>query len=210
MKNRKVFITVLFVILIISIIISVYTIVIGNSIDNVKPQNLTIIETPEQKEAETPPQFKTSPPIIPPKPAGTNLALNKPVEANGYTQIYVPKNATDSKITTYWEGKANSYPNIITVDLEKISTVTSIRIALNPDKIWSKRTQTFSINCSNDGKNFTELLPKADYNFDPMTSNIVDIKLQKPVKTRYIQIVFTANTGATGGQIGELEIYGSD
>jgi hypothetical protein len=210
MKNRKIIIYVLLALLIISIVVSVYTIVIGNLIDNVKPQNLTIIKTPEQKEAETPPQFKTSSPIIPPKPTGTNLALNKPVEANGYTQIYIPRNVTDGNIKTYWEGKPNSYPNVITVDLEKISMVTSIRIALNPDKIWSKRTQTFLINYSNDGKTFTELLPKANYNFDPMTGNIVDIKLQKPVKTRYIQIVFTANTGATGGQIGELGIYGSD
>lgn len=210
MKSKKIVIYVFLVILIISIVVSVYTIVIGNSIDNVKSQNITIIKTPEQKEAETPPQFKTSSPIIPPKLTGTNLALNKPVDVNGYTQIYIGKNATDGNTTTYWEGKANSYPNTITVNLGKVSTVTSMRIALNPDKVWSKRTQTFSINGSNDGKTFTEILPKTNYNFDPMTSNIVDIKLQKPVKTSYIQLVFTANTGATGGQIGELEIYGSD
>jgi len=43
-----------------------------------------------------------------------------------------------------------------------------------------------------------------------MRSNIVDIKLSKPVEVRFIQIIFYANTGATGGQIGELEIYSGE
>ncbi|HHW56297.1 MAG TPA: discoidin domain-containing protein [Clostridia bacterium] len=205
MKKKKIIIL-LYILLIASVTISVSLMIAGASVNNAG--NITIVQTPEQTKAETPPEFKTSEPVIPPQPEGVNLALHKPVEANGYTQVYVPTNATDGKITTYWEGKANSYPNIVTVDLHKVSTITSIRIALNPNKIWSKRVQTFSINCSDDGKTFKELIPTKDYTFDPMTGNIVDIKLDSPAKTRYIQIIFTANTGATGGQIGELEIYG--
>lgn len=210
MKRRKIIISILLILLISSIGISAYTIVMEDSIYEIRPENLTIIETPEQKEAQTPPQFETPQPIIPEKPEGTNIALGKPVEANGHTDIYVARNATDGKITTYWEGKANSYPNILTVDLEEVSTVTSIRIALNPDKIWSKRTQTFSINYSLDGNVFNELIPSSNYIFDPLTGNIVDIKLDTPTKMRFIQLVFTANTEATGGQAAEIEVYSSD
>lgn len=46
--------------------------------------------------------------------------------------------------------------------------------------------------------------------FDPLTSNIVDIKLREPAEVRFVQIIFYANTGATGGQIGELEIYSDE
>lgn len=170
-------------------------------------ENLIIIRTPEQKEAQTPEKFKIIQIIVPEKPSGENVALKKPISANSYQDVYMPKYAVDGRIKSYWEGKANSYPNIITVDLQKECNIHTIRIALNPDKIWSKRIQTFEIRFSLDGTNYEVLVPKSDYIFDPLTSNIVDIKLLKREKVRYVQIIFYGNTGATGGQIGELEIY---
>jgi len=175
----------------------------------VPPENVIIIKTPEQTEVGTPPEFQYKV-IVPPTPEGKNLALKKPIEANGYTQIYMPRYANDGRITSYWEGKPNSYPNIITVDLGSICTIHTIRIALNPAKIWVRRTQTLAVYISNDGVNYIELLPYSDYVFDPRMSNIVDIKLPNPIKTRYVRLIFIKNTGATGGQIGELEIYGEE
>ncbi|MCS7202462.1 MAG: discoidin domain-containing protein [Dictyoglomus sp.] len=181
------------------------TIIEGNGL--VSPENLLIIKTPEQKEAEIPEKFKITQVIVPEKPSGENVALKKPISASSYQDVYMPRYAVDGRIKSYWEGKANTYPNIVIVDLQKECNIHTIRIALNPDKIWSKRVQTFEIKFSLDGETYKVLVPKADYIFDPMTSNIVDIKLPKREKVRYIQIIFYANTGATGGQIGELEIY---
>jgi len=181
-----------------------------NSLQNIKSENLQVIKTPEQKESQIPEIFKNFQPIVPEKPSGENVALKKPIESNGYQDVYRERYANDGKIKSYWEGKANSYPNIIKIDLENIYKIHTIRIALNPDRIWSKRVQTFEIKYSLDGEEYRVLVPKADYIFDPLTSNIVDIKLEKPVGVRFIQIIFYANTGATGGQIGELEIYSDE
>lgn len=180
-----------------------------SKIPNLKPEEIKIIRTPEQKEAQTPEIFKISV-IVPEKPKGENVALKKPVESTGYQDVYRERYINDGKVKSYWEGKANTYPNIVKLDLEQVYPIHTIRIALNPDPIWSKRIQTFEIKYSLDGENFDVLVPKADYVFDPMRSNIVDIKLSKPVEVRFIQIIFYANTGATGGQIGELEIYSGE
>ena len=83
-------------------------------------------------------------------------------------------------------------------------------LALNPDPIWGKRTQTFSISVSNDGENYIELLPTSNYDFDPNTGNLVVIDNFKETKAQYVQLTFTGNTGATAGQIAELEVYSND
>lgn len=180
-----------------------------SKIPNLKNEEIKIIKTPEQKEAQTPEIFKISV-IVPEKPKGENVALKKPVESTGYQDVYRERYINDGKVKSYWEGKANTYPNIVKLDLEQVYPIHTIRIALNPDPIWSKRVQTFEIKYSLDGENFDVLIPKADYVFDPMRSNIVDIKLPQPTEVRFIQIIFYANTGATGGQIGELEIYSGE
>jgi len=180
------------------------------SLSNVKPEYVRLVKTPEQTEPQVPENFKNFQPIVPEKPSGVNVALKKPITANGFQDIYRERYANDGKIKSYWEGKANSYPNIVTVDLEKVYKIHTIRIALNPDRIWSKRIQTFEIKYSLDGNEYFTLVPKADYIFDPFTSNIVDIKLKEPTEVRFVQIIFYANTGATGGQIGELEIYSDE
>ena len=46
----------------------------------------------------------------------TNLALNEPVTASGYTQAYVPANAVDGNTSTYWESTDNAFPQWFQVD----------------------------------------------------------------------------------------------
>jgi len=181
-----------------------------DSIPDIKSEDVMLVKTPDQKEAQIPENLKAPEPVVPETPSGVNVALKKPLQANGFQDIYMGKYANDGKIKSYWEGKANSYPNIVTVDLQNVYKIHTIRIALNPDKIWGKRVQTLEIKYSLDGQNYDTLMPKKDYVFDPLTSNIVDIKLSEPTEVRYVQIIFYANTGATGGQIGELEIYSDE
>jgi hypothetical protein len=137
---------------------------------------------------------------------GENLALHKPVSANSYTQVYNDMNAVDGNVDTYWEGASNAYPNTIIVDLEEVVSIKAVRIKLNPRPIWTTRIQTFSIAGSLDGEEYTTIVDSADYTFDPMKSNTVTIYFDS-VNVRYVKLEFTANSGAPGGQIGELEIY---
>jgi len=87
---------------------------------------------------------------------------------------------------------------------EKINTVV---IKLNPNRIWAKRTQRIELRTSDDGQNWTTALPPEEYFFDPVT-NLNTVAIMLDVTARHVQLVFTANTGGTNGQVAELEIYG--
>ncbi len=141
-------------------------------------------------------------------PAGRkNLALGKPVIASSRIYDNVGTKAVDGDILSYWEGAANKYPNTVSIDLVTPVQSPTVVIKLNPRRIWAKRSQTIEVQISDDGKEFRTLIPAADYVFDPgANENIVAIPLD--VQTRHIQLVFTANTQATAGQIAELEVYG--
>ncbi len=58
--------------------------------------------------------------------ANTNLALNQPATASGYTQNYVPANAVDGNTSTYWESTDNAFPQWFQVDLGSATSVSRI------------------------------------------------------------------------------------
>jgi hypothetical protein len=141
-------------------------------------------------------------------PAGRkNLALGKPVTASSKIDVWTAPKAADGDLATYWEGGANQYPGTIAVDLAIPAQVSTVVLKLNPMKIWGKRTQKIEVKVSDNGSDYTTLVAAADYVFDPLTNgNVVAIPLS--VKTRYIQLVYTANNAATNGQLAEFEVYG--
>jgi hypothetical protein len=154
----------------------------------------------------TDPAATPAPTVSPAATAAVNLALNKPVSENNHTQYFFSKNINDANINSYWEGAVNSYPDLLTVDLGAASNITSIVIKLNPKLIWEERTQTIEVLGSTDGTTFTTLVAAAIYTFDPETNkNIVTIPVT--ANTRYLRLTFTTNSGATGGQVAELEVY---
>jgi hypothetical protein len=142
------------------------------------------------------------------KPApAKNLAVGKTATESSHILDFSVDKAFDGDTASYWEGAANSYPNLVTVDLEKKAALSSITLKLNPRKIWTGRTQTLSVLVSDDGTTFTEAVASADYDFTPLEGgNAVSI----PVKAaaRYVRVSFTANTEATAGQIAEFEVNG--
>lgn len=174
------------------------------------PANLTVVEAPDQTEAMEHPDFIKEE-YIPVIPEGTNIALEGKAEASSFTQSYVARKAIDgnAKGVSYWEAAPDSYPNTLTVDLKRVAPIHAVRILLNPASIWGKRTQTFAVKVSTDGENFTELVPLKDYVFDPDRGNEAVITFD-PVDAQYVQLEFTANTGAAGGQVAEFEIYSKE
>lgn len=135
-----------------------------------------------------------------------NLALGSPIVVNNKIYDFVGSKAADGDINTYWEGAANKYPNTLQVDLINSQKLDIAVLKLNPQKIWGKRVQTFAVEVSDNGTDFTTLIPETNYEFNPLTNkNTVVIKLD--AKARYIRFVFTKNTGANAGQLAELEVY---
>ena len=135
-----------------------------------------------------------------------NLALGAPIVANNKIYDFVGSKAADGDISTYWEGAANKYPNTIQVDLINSINLDIAVLKLNPQKIWGKRVQTFAVETSDNGTDFTSLIPEANYEFNPIENkNTVVIKLN--TKARYLRFTFSKNTGANAGQLAELEVY---
>jgi hypothetical protein len=174
---------------------------------NTKPTPVvTRVTTPDQAKAEVPAGFEVAEPEIPELPAGENLALNKPVESGLHTDVYVPKNVNDGKNLTYWEGA--DFPNTMKIDLTGTYKIKTAVLMLNPAAIWGPRTQTFEIQVSQDGKNFTTVVPSTQYQFDPQTGNMVIIDFAA-TDTAYVQFIFTQNSGTfeKGAQAAEICIY---
>ncbi|MBR7829714.1 discoidin domain-containing protein [Actinospica sp. MGRD01-02] len=138
----------------------------------------------------------------------TNLALNQPVSASGYTQTYVPANAVDGNTSTYWESTDNAFPQWFQVDLGSSVGVGRIVMDLPPSTAWATRSQTIQIQGSTDGTNYTTLVGSASYTFDPSTGNTVTVTFTS-ASVRYVKLTFTANSGWPAGQLSELQVYGS-
>ncbi|CAM5306456.1 APHP domain-containing protein OS=Streptomyces tendae OX=1932 GN=GUR47_37075 PE=4 SV=1 [Streptomyces tendae] len=141
-----------------------------------------------------------------PPPTGTNLARNKPAEATSTTQNYVAANATDDSTSTYWEAAGN--PADLTVELGADADVSGVVVKLDPDPVWSARTQSIQVFGRAQGESgFTSLRDRADYAFSPGQDNAVTIPVSGRVSD--VRLRFFSNTGAPGGQVAEFQVLGS-
>ncbi|MGG6314297.1 carbohydrate-binding protein [Paenibacillus macerans] len=137
---------------------------------------------------------------------GTNLASGKPISASSSTFTFVAANANDNNLTTYWEG--NGQPGTLTVDLGANANLTSVVLKLNPSSEWGARTQTIQVlGREQNAGSFTNLVSAAPYTFNPATQNTVSIPVSGTASS--VQLRFTANTGAPGGQIAEFQVLGT-
>ena len=102
-----------------------------------------------------------------PTSAGTNLAAGRPTSEGGHTQTYASGNAVDSNQATYWEGPANNWAaNWLQVDLgSAVANLNKVTVKL--PTTWGARTETFSVQGSTDGTNFSTLVASATYSFAP-------------------------------------------
>jgi hypothetical protein len=138
----------------------------------------------------------------------TNLALNQLTSASGYTQTYVPGNATDGNTSTYWESTNSAFPQWLQVDLGAAKSFSRIVLDLPPASSWSTRTQTLSVQGSTDGSGFSTIVASAGYTFNPSTGNTVTITFPS-TSARYVRLNVTANTGWPAGQVSEFQVWTS-
>ncbi|MET8586330.1 discoidin domain-containing protein [Streptomyces collinus] len=140
--------------------------------------------------------------------AGSNLAEGKPVEASSYVYTYVAANANDGQTSTYWESAGGAYPATLTTRLGADADLSQVVVKLNPDPAWSTRTQNIQVlGRDQDATAFTSLAAAKDYTFNPSTGNTVTIPVSGSVAD--VQLRFTANSGAPGGQVAEFQVIGT-
>ncbi|MFI9638691.1 discoidin domain-containing protein [Micromonospora sp. NPDC051925] len=136
---------------------------------------------------------------------GTNLAVGRPVTASGSVFTFVPANATDDNVATYWE--ANGLPSVLTVALGANANVNAVVVKLNPDSSWGPRTQTIGVlGREQSAGAFTSLAAAQSYSFSPATGNTVTIPVSATVADVRLQI--TTNSGAPAGQVAEFQVIG--
>jgi hypothetical protein len=138
----------------------------------------------------------------------TNLALNKSITASSYTQTYVPANADDGNVNTYWESVNGTWPATLTVNLGSSQTLGSTVIDLPPATAWSTRTQTLSVLGSNNDSTWTTIVASATYTWNPSTGNTVTINFPSGTAYQYVELDFTANSVQNGAQVSEWQIFG--
>ncbi|WP_405901865.1 discoidin domain-containing protein [Streptomyces sp. NBC_00656] len=141
--------------------------------------------------------------------ARINLALYRPTTASSSTQTYGPGNAVDGSPHTYWESANNAFPQWLEVDLGTAAGARDIVLTLPPATAWAARTQTITVQGSSNGTSCTLLLGASPYIFDPSTGNTATLALPPGTTTRYLRLIFTANTGWPAGQLSELRVYGA-
>ncbi len=168
---------------------------------------VTVVQTADRTESIIPPALvkEEYKPVI---PDGVNITGEARIDANGFNSSYAPGKVKDGKTggNSYWEGAPNEFPNIISATFEQSYSVHALKVMLCPQSVWGPRVQTFSVEVSTDGETFEELIPSTEYQFDPDTGNEVVLEFDA-TEVMAVQLTFTANTGAVGAQIAELEIY---
>ena len=167
---------------------------------------------PPSSAASTPPAATTaaSPSTTYPTAApNVDLALSSPATGSSTMQNYVATNAVDGNPNTYWESlDGAAFPQSLTVDLGKVTTVGRFEFALPQVPDWNERTETFTILGSTNGTDFFTIEPSGTYTFnaDSASDNSASLTVD-PVHARYIELYFTATDGWPAAQLGELDVY---
>ncbi|MFJ4828497.1 CARDB domain-containing protein [Streptomyces sp. NPDC088747] len=138
---------------------------------------------------------------------GTNLSLNKPIQASSSVQSFIATNANDGQVGTYWE--SNGQPATLTTQLGANADLSGVKLKLNPDAAWATRTQNIEVLAREQSASaFTSVKAAADYTFNPAANaNTVTI----PVTGRYaeVRLRFTRNSSGFGAQVAEFEVIGA-
>lgn len=148
-----------------------------------------------------PPQYPIAPPNV-------DLALGRPVNATSVQQNYIPANAVDGNVDSYWESAdgPSVFPQTFTIDLGTVTTVGRLELDLPQVANWNQRTQTITTRGAGDDGVFTTIVGSRGYAFDARTGDAAGVTFN-PVHIRYLQLVFTANSGWPAAQLSELRVF---
>ncbi|MCD9023196.1 discoidin domain-containing protein [Cohnella silvisoli] len=132
--------------------------------------------------------------------------LRKVLSTSNTVKEFPPELAVDGDPYTYWESTAKKFPQSLTLDLGEDKKVSKLVLKLPPKDAWGARDQEIEVLVSDDGENFTTLLPSKAYTFDPKKANTVEISLGD-TKARIIRLTIRGNTDWPAAQISEFEVY---
>lgn len=120
----------------------------------------------------------------------------------------------DATGTSYYESA--ELPAVVVIDLGDVYSINAIVLCLPPSLMWDARTEEIEILGSDstvaytDATQFTQMVAKTGYLFDPQTGNRNIIMFETPVSARFIKVVITSNDIKAGynAQLSEISVYG--
>ncbi|HTG55059.1 MAG TPA: discoidin domain-containing protein, partial [Niabella sp.] len=120
------------------------------------------------------------------------LNYNKPVQASSTLGSYVPNNAVDELMKTYWSAKTGDKGEWFQTDLGNVSTVNAVQINYADQDVADDRLGKFTgqyhqykLYYSSDGKKWTVLVDKSANKTDIPHEYV---QLSKPVQARFIKL----------------------
>lgn len=144
------------------------------------------------------PATQTITTTIPPieyAPAGVT-ASHEYVNPPNYN--YPATNTIDGNESTYWDSTNQVNPNWISVDLGTTQPVAMATVHFYDN---DGRTYTYSIDASNDGINWTEIVPSSTI------SGTATYSPATPVNLRYFRVNVTNNSAGTYAHIYEISLF---
>nr|WP_228084235.1 discoidin domain-containing protein [Streptomyces sp. MA3_2.13] len=135
-----------------------------------------------------------------------NLALGATFTASSSAEGGEAPLAGDGERSTYWQSESGELPQWVRADLG--ASVPLNRIVLGLPGDFEPRTQTLTLQVSQDGTEFTDLTPAEEALFDAEAGdNTVTLAFDNTT-ARHVRVWVTGNTEQDAAQLGELEIYG--
>ncbi len=131
----------------------------------------------------------------------SNLCINKPVEVSSNETGNVGKNAVDGNSATKWTAVNGTYPQSITIDLEKSYHLGDLTLLW--DKKNGNRAYQYMVSVSEDGKEFTDIINRRE-NKDAGTIK----ESMMLTKARYIRITATGCNEAGWATLFEVKADG--
>src|SRR5579875_473528 len=138
----------------------------------------------------------------------TDLSTGATATSSSNASGYPATNVNDGNTSTYWESlDGAAYPQWVDLNFGQIISMGSVNLYLPPSSSWSTRTETFSVQGSTNGTNYSTILASANYTFNPATGNTVSFNLPSGTSEKNLRLVFTANTGWSAAQLSEFEVF---
>lgn len=112
----------------------------------------------------------------------------------------------DNDETTWWQTDpiTEDNPPYLTLTLPEEQYISRATVSIP----WGGRSQSFILQTSLDGEEYTTVLDEASYAFTD-EQLCVELVLPEPTKAKYLKLIITENTNAVGAaQIGEFKVYG--
>ncbi|CAG7655736.1 discoidin domain-containing protein [Actinacidiphila bryophytorum] len=132
-----------------------------------------------------------------------DLAAGKAASASSTSGGNTADRLNDGDQNTYWQSAAGAQPQWAQVNLGSSTLIDKVQLKVPAS--WTARTETLSLQASDDGALFSTVVGSKAYTFTPAKDNTVTISFPA-TKARYVRADVSANSAGTSAQLSEMTV----